>query len=141
MKYVIDSSVAFKWAVTEIDSDKALRLLADYQNAVHELLAPDLFATEIANALASAEKSGRIQPGEATAFLTDIINNAPVLHPTILVLDRALDICLAATHAVYDCVYIAFAEREGCELVTADDKLVKNLLPSFPFIVPLSALP
>ena len=66
MKYVIDSSVAFKWVVTEIDSDKALRLLADYQNAAHELLAPDLFPTEIGNALASAEKSGRIQRGEAT---------------------------------------------------------------------------
>ncbi len=141
MKYVIDSSVSFKWAVTEIDSDKALRMLTDYQNAVHELLAPDLLVTEIANALASAEKSGRIQAGEAAAFLTDIINNAPVLHPTIAVLNRALEICLAATHSVYDCVYVALAEREVCKLVTADDKLVKNLQLSFPFIVPLSSLP
>jgi predicted nucleic acid-binding protein len=141
MKYVIDSSVAFKWVVTEIDSDKALRLLADYDNAVHELLAPDLFTTEIANALASAEKSGRIQPGQAAAFLTDIINNSPVIHEAMLVLDRALEICLATRHSVYDCIYVALAEREGCELVTADDKLVKNLQPSFPFILALSSLP
>jgi len=42
---------------------------------------------------------------------------------------------------VYDCLYVALAEREGCELITADDKLVKNLQPHFPFIVPLASLP
>jgi predicted nucleic acid-binding protein len=44
-------------------------------------------------------------------------------------------------HSVYDCLYVALAEREKCELVTADDKLIKNLTPQFPFIVPLSSLP
>jgi predicted nucleic acid-binding protein len=32
MKYVIDSSVAFKWVVTETDSDKAIRLREDFRN-------------------------------------------------------------------------------------------------------------
>jgi predicted nucleic acid-binding protein len=41
---------------------------------------------------------------------------------------------------VYDCLYVALAENEGCELVTADDKLVKNL-KMFPFIIQLSSLP
>ena len=60
MNRVIDSSVAMKWALPEIDSDKALQLLSDYAGAVHELLAPDIFPTEVSNALVSAEKSGRI---------------------------------------------------------------------------------
>ena len=42
---------------------------------------------------------------------------------------------------MYDCLYVALAEREGCELVTADDKLVKKLGPTFPFLVPLAAMP
>ena len=29
MNYVIDSSIALKWVIPEIDSPKALRLLAD----------------------------------------------------------------------------------------------------------------
>jgi predicted nucleic acid-binding protein len=62
MKYVIDASVGFKWAVSEIDSDKACLLRDDFNNAIHELLAPDLFPTEIANALAIAERAGRIKP-------------------------------------------------------------------------------
>ncbi len=41
----------------------------------------------------------------------------------------------------YDCLYVAMAEREQCELVTADDKLVRNLQPQFPFIASLVSLP
>jgi predicted nucleic acid-binding protein len=41
----------------------------------------------------------------------------------------------------YDCVYIALAERENCEFVTADEKLVNQLRPLFPFIVSLASLP
>jgi predicted nucleic acid-binding protein len=141
MNHVIDSSVALKWVVPEADSDKALRLLADYAAAIHQLLAPDLFPIEITNALASAEKSARIQPGEAVLFLTDILNNAPVLHESTPLLRRALQISLPTRHSIYDCLYIALAERESCQFVTSDTKLIKGLQPQYPFIVPLASLP
>ena len=35
MKYVLDASVAFKWAVPETDSDKANRLREDYRQGTH----------------------------------------------------------------------------------------------------------
>ena len=41
MKYVLNSSVGFKWVVPEVDSDKALRLRDDFRSGVHELRAPD----------------------------------------------------------------------------------------------------
>jgi predicted nucleic acid-binding protein len=41
----------------------------------------------------------------------------------------------------YDCLYVALAEREGCPLITADQKAVNNLAPHFPFIVALATLP
>jgi predicted nucleic acid-binding protein len=44
-------------------------------------------------------------------------------------------------HNTYNCLYAALAERERCLLLTADDKLVGKLQPSFPFITPLSSLP
>ena len=47
----------------------------------------------------------------------------------------------ATVASVYDCLYLTLAERENCGLVTADDKLVKNLGKQFPFIVPLASLP
>jgi predicted nucleic acid-binding protein len=140
MNYVIDSSVGLKWVLPEIDSDKALRLLADYAVGIHQLLAPDFFPTEIANALASAEKSAHIQPGQAVLFLTDILNNSPVIHEATPLLRRALEISLPTRHSVYDCLYVALAERETCNLVTADTRLVKVLGPQFPFIIELSSL-
>jgi predicted nucleic acid-binding protein len=42
---------------------------------------------------------------------------------------------------IYDCLYVALAEREGCELITADDKLIRNLQAQFPFIISLASLP
>ena len=35
MKYVLDSSVALKIALPEIDSPKAIQLLDDFHNAIH----------------------------------------------------------------------------------------------------------
>ncbi len=54
---------------------------------------------------------------------------------------RAIDISSAMCVGVYDCVYVALAEQEKCQFVTADDKLIKNLQPSFPFIVARASLP
>ncbi len=72
MKYVVDCSVAFKWVVAETDSAKAVKLRDDFRLAVHELLAPDLFPTEIANALLIADRRKRISVGDSTRLLFDI---------------------------------------------------------------------
>jgi len=141
MRYVLDANVALKWVLPEADSDKALRLRADTQAGVHELLAPDVFAVEVAHALARAERKGDIPVGDAELHLLNILSTSPQFQPSLAILRRALAISSAARIGVYDCLYVALAEREGCELVTADDKLVKNLLGQFPFLVPLASLP
>jgi len=41
MKYVVDSCVAFKWEVPEVDSAKAIRLRNKAHQGIHELIAPD----------------------------------------------------------------------------------------------------
>jgi predicted nucleic acid-binding protein len=41
----------------------------------------------------------------------------------------------------YDCLYVALADREQCELLTADQRMVQMLREQFPFIVSLSAPP
>jgi predicted nucleic acid-binding protein len=141
MKYVLDSSVALKVVLPEADSGRAIRLLEEHANAVHHLIAPDLFTPEGANALVSAERQARIKRGESVLLLRDLLLNSPDIFPSDPLLVRAMDIALATRHAVYDCVYVALAEAERCELVTGDDKLVRTLRPSFPFIVDLKNLP
>ena len=51
MKYVRDASAALCWVLPRPNSGKALQLRADFQNAVHELIAPSLFSGEAASAL------------------------------------------------------------------------------------------
>jgi predicted nucleic acid-binding protein len=141
MKYILDSSVAFKWEVPEPDSDKAIRLRDDYQQGVHDLLSPDFFPIEIAHALTRAERQNRILVGQAAVFWTNIMTSPPILCPVDSLVPRAIAISSRMRIGVYDCLYVALAEREGCELVTGDDKLVKNLQAAFPFVVLLASLP
>src|SRR5258707_7851621 len=124
MKYVIDCSVAFMWVVPEPLSPKADKLRDDFRNAVHELLAPDLFPTEVANALVVAERRGRIPPGQSTDLFADVATTMPAIHATYPdVLTRAHAIAAGTVVSVYDALYVALAERKKCELVTAGDQL------------------
>jgi predicted nucleic acid-binding protein len=141
MKYVLDSAVALKWVLPEIHANKAKQLRDDYENQIHELIAPDLLAVEVSHALVRAERKKIVPIGQAAALLVDVMNSAPVLASYLPILSRATDIASQMRCGVYDCLYVALAEKEGCELVTADDKLVKNLKTMFPFIIQLSSLP
>ncbi len=141
MKYVLDSSVAFKWVVPEVNSDKADRLRDDFRNAVHELLAPDIFPPELAHALTRAERQKRIKVGQAGTYLANALTTPPHFYPSLGLLQWACDISSALRVGIYDCLYVALAEQEGCEFITADDRLVKNLQAQFQFIVPLVSLP
>jgi predicted nucleic acid-binding protein len=141
MKYVLDSSVAFKWAVPEIHTDKALLLRDDFRNGAIQLHSPDFFPLEVLHALTKAERQQRINPTEASTLWLDIMTTCPVLIPYLPLASRACAIATKARIAVYDCLYVALAEQEKCELATADDRLVNNLQVQFPFIRHLSTFP
>ena len=141
MKRVLDSSVCFKWVVPELYTDKALVLRNDFNKSIVELIAPDIFPIEVAHAITRAERLKRITPTQGALALADVMSALPQLFPYIPLLARAYEISSQMRIVVYDCLYVALAERETCDLVTADDKLIKNLQPRFPFIVPLSSLP
>ncbi|MCI0360265.1 MAG: type II toxin-antitoxin system VapC family toxin [Planctomycetaceae bacterium] len=73
MKYVLDSSVAFKVLVVESDSDRAKRLIEDYRNGVHELIAPDIFPIEVGHALSAAL---RVAAADAACVLDLFVREA-----------------------------------------------------------------
>ncbi|MHB1421786.1 MAG: type II toxin-antitoxin system VapC family toxin [Gemmataceae bacterium] len=141
MRYVLDSSAAVQWVLPEKDSAKAIRLRDDYHNAIHELLAPDIFPAEMLNALTKAERTKRIGVGDARILFQSILADTPVLHPYLPLLNRAGEVASRFRLALYDCLYLALAEREACELVTADTRFLNNLRSHFPFLVDLASLP
>jgi predicted nucleic acid-binding protein len=130
--------VAFKWEVPETNSDKANLLRDDFRNAIHVLLAPDFFPMELAHALTRAERQGRIPVGQANVYWTDAMSSVPSLIRSLPMTIRAIDLSSQLRIGVYDCLYVALAEQEKCEFVTADDKLVNNVQQQFPFVRDLS---
>ncbi len=95
---------------------------------------PDVFAEEVAHVLTKSERRKIIPVGDAVAHLYDILQNGPTLYPFLPLLPRAVEISSATRIAVTDCIFVALAEREGCELVTADQRLITNLGSQFPII-------
>lgn len=119
---VVDTSVAIKWIVEEDDSELALSLREA------DLAAPALFRIEAANVLRSLVARQQI-PAPQARGLYALLQTAPV---TIVDQDdalerRALELALELRHPVYDCLYLALAERIGGRLVTADRRFVRAL--------------
>jgi predicted nucleic acid-binding protein len=141
MRYVLDASVALRWVLPLPLQPNALRVRADFQIKIHELLAPDIFIAEVAGALTKAERQKIIRIGRAAVLYADVMNTPPALHSHFPLVSRALAISSHTRSALLDCLYVALAEREGCELLTADDKLANNLKKHFSFIVPLKSMP
>src|SRR5207247_1756288 len=99
------------------------------------------FAAEVGHALTRAERQKRIDPADGWKAWVAVMTDAPRLIPFLSLMPRAYDISSRARIGLYDFLYVTLAEQEGCELVTADSTLVKNLSAPFPFIVPLASLP
>jgi predicted nucleic acid-binding protein len=138
MKYVVDSSVALKWVLPEARSEDARELRDGFDTRVHELLAPDVFPIEVAHALTRAERRRIIPAGHAKAFLADILQSLPPLHGSLALLSRATDLSSELEKGVYGCLYIALAEREHCEFVTEDLRLIAATHDHFPFVISLA---
>lgn len=125
IRYVLDASVAIKWVLREDLSEKAIRLRDDYADGRSILIAPDIFPAEVGHALLFAERGGRI--ANSQALLADVVSTCPILYTTRPLLPDVATLVAVARISLYDALYVALAEREGCELVTADEKLKRNL--------------
>ncbi len=134
MTIVFDASAALKWVLPEPYSSAAIRVRDDFHNSLVALIAPDIFPVETLHALTKAERQKRIAFGTAFPFWQSILADCPVLHPHIPLLDRAYEIASSARIGIYDCIYVALAERENCQLATADERIIKTLQAQFPFI-------
>src|SRR6266508_6242296 len=141
MKYVIDPRVAEAWYASNPHTMKAMQLRFDFLRGIHELLAPDTFPAECAQILVDAERNGVISTGRTPRELRDMQLLGIALHPTYSLLTRASAIALTTRLNLFGSLYVALAEREHCQLLTADQKLLRNTRRHFNFVVPLASIP
>lgn len=119
---IIDASVALKWLVDEPGSKAADDLKS------RDLASPALIRIETANVMRTLAGRGSIPRAEALDLFL-LLQSAPV---TIVDHDdslesRALEMALDLGHPVYDCLYLALAERMARTLITADKKFLRAL--------------
>jgi len=134
MRYVLDASVGVQCLLVEKDTAKARQLRDDFNNGIHKLLAPGVFPIEVLNVLTKAQRKGRITHQDGAILADACLDGLPNLHDSHSLLPKAYELSSLTRSAVYDCLYVALAEREGCDLVTADEKLVNNL-PGYPVLL------
>jgi predicted nucleic acid-binding protein len=121
---VIDASLVLKWYLADEEfGETSLRLLQRYLDDEIELLAPTLLEYEIMNALVYAQRKGRIEPENISLALEGFFDLGMDLAPVANLFPRILFFCQTYKCSAYDSSYLALAEAEGIDLITADRKL------------------
>jgi predicted nucleic acid-binding protein len=121
--FVIDASITLAWCFDDEASPRADRILGRLE--VESALAPAHWPLEVANALRTAERRGRLEPDDlerVRRLLTALpVEIAPVELSTALwsVLEDARDRDLSA----YDAAYLGLASARGLPLATVDERL------------------
>jgi predicted nucleic acid-binding protein len=132
----VDASVAVKWIMEEERSDRADGLYNATVEAGQPIIAPPLLPLEVTNILRQRMRAqSRISLVTATEFLDAFLalpieyHNPAGLHHQALVLADAIGL-----PATYDAHYLALAEHFGCELWTDDQRLMRQVESSLPFV-------
>jgi predicted nucleic acid-binding protein len=116
---VIDASVAVKWVLPEQGADRAAAL----RTTDEDLIAPDLIVAEVGSAIwkrAIGKEISRIQAVRAVDIAARLLTR---LVPIAELADRAMALAIDIRHPIYDCFYLALAQRENTAVVTADQRL------------------
>jgi predicted nucleic acid-binding protein len=79
---------------------------------------------EIGNALWKKTMRKEIGRGEAVAALRLALSHFAEFISLDDLRETALELAVGLRHPIYDCFYLALAQRERCALVTADRRLL-----------------
>lgn len=132
---VVDSSVAVKWFVVEPYSTKALEILNQYREGTISFLAPDLINAEFGNIIWKKHVLQGLAASDAQSIVHDFRALPFRFVSTATLLEDAYALAVKHHRTVYDSLYLALSLREGCQFVTADERLVNAVGLSFPNIV------
>lgn len=131
-----DASLAIKWLLgDEEHAERALALLEATLDRGDEIVAPPFLPVEITNILRQRMRRQGMSRARAGALLRHFLA-IPITFTTPAGLYEAA-LTLADTYdlgAVYDAHYVAVAQAVGCDLWTADRRLVRALSPDLALV-------
>lgn len=118
----VDTSLALQWVLPEEDS---LRADGYLENA--KVASPDILMVEVANVLAKKVRAEDLTIEDAHRALAFVRSSVSLLEPTEPLVPRAMELSAQLGHALYDCVFLACAERMGGKLATRDAPFIKRI--------------
>jgi len=119
---VIDTSLALQWVLPEEDSTRA-----DSYLETAKIASPDILIVEVANVLAKKVRADNFTLAEAHQALAFVRSSFSQLEPSEPLVARAMELSAQLGHALYDCVFLACAERLGGRLATRDAPFIKRV--------------
>jgi predicted nucleic acid-binding protein len=134
-RFVLDASVALKWAIppaNETLTAESLQLLQEYVNGKIDLLVPDIFWAELGNVLWKGVRLRRWSQAVAQRIASEMHARNFSTVPSRTLMTEAMRIAFAYDRAVYDCLYVALAIRSKSQMITADECLANALAAYLP---------
>lgn len=133
--YIVDASVGAKWCLPSAYEQfvpEAENLLEAFKRKEIRLAVPELFWTEVANALWKSVRRQKWAFDDALAAFSVLQKVGISTLPTAALLPQALAIANFYNRTVYDSVYVALALESSMEMITADERLANTLAAYFP---------
>ncbi|MGO9178401.1 MAG: type II toxin-antitoxin system VapC family toxin [Candidatus Limnocylindrales bacterium] len=126
MTFVVDASVTLAWCFGDEASELADRVLDRLEH--DEAVAPAIWPLEVANALRTAERRGRLDLADL-ARVRELLGALPVqveAVPLEAALGEVTELARQLDLTAYDAAYLALAARRGLALATVDDRLTRT---------------
>ncbi len=122
MKYVVDASIAIGWLVKQENAIDHTYLLEN-QNI---LIAPDLVFPEVCNGIWRLVSAGYVTPKHGHKIASELSDYFDKVFPCAPLMKAAMGISLQLNHPAYDCFYLALAEHQNVQMITADLRLLNK---------------
>jgi len=132
---VVDASAILKWyLLDEAHGAQALALLQQCTAGELEILAPSLLTYELLNGLVIAARRARLDQNIISLSFKGFMSLGVRFYEVSFFADKVLEYCRLYGRSVYDSSYLALAEQEGVDLITADERLFNSVQKDLPWV-------
>lgn len=138
---VLDASVVARFWMNDPDvplASRAAGLRESHGRSELEIHVPDLLDLEVTNVFWKLTRFSGWPIAAALAAVSQLEEMDMVRHPSReSSLEHVLDLAVKHGVTVYDAIYVCLAADLELPMITADERLVHKVGPSFPFVTSL----
>lgn len=135
---ILDASIVAKFLLPEENSSAVIRMISE--GTVQA--APNILEFEIYSLLCKHYRNGTLSEQTVrdaeSIWIQYRIEGFITLYPEACYLTKAFELSCKLRHPLYDCCYLALAQRENCPLITADRQLYERGKSIYPEIILVS---